>query len=494
MKSVLVVGAGLSGLTAAVGLIDRGFEVVVLEKSAVSGGRIKQIVSPNTHDAVDAGQHLMLGCYRESLALTRRLSTENRLMRIKGLTPFLSAADRIHPYRSGDLPAPLHTLPGLFGLTQLSISERLALIRAIVAAKIGARSTPDRLDRVNANQWLTKQGQSANAIAGFWEPIVAATLNLAGDDASALLLATVIDRGLFARREDAVPILPQTTLHDLFIGPAETAIRKSGGAVRRGEEVDRLISRDGRYVTAVRLRSGEIREVNFIVLAVPPWDLVHLIKDLPGLESICRDAQSLSFSAIVNIDLWFDRPWLRFPFASFLGSPLQWVFNHHQGAIGAMKGERYRVSLVMSHAEKHLPRSAETLTAEAVAEIHRFFPESRTAHLVDRLVLKFRRATIRAAPGQRALRPPPDTVYRNLFLAGDWTATGLPATIESAVMSGNLVAKRIENQALDGLTEKDYNDSWRMYRPRARVYEHDDTGQRHRRVHRFYFTRCGENS
>lgn len=444
MKRVLVVGGGLAGLSAAVGLADAGFRVEVLEGSASPGGRVRRL---KHGAAIDRGQHLMLGCYRESVALIDRLGTAKQLREVRGTTPFLSGPGRVHPYRLGRLPAPLHALPGLTGLTQLDWQARLSLVRAVAAAKLQVRLRPGSLDGISADRWLAKHGQGEGAMRGFWEPLILAALNLPPKDASALLLATVIDRGFFAKRTDAVPLLPQRTLHDLFVAPAVSEITRLGGRVRCRQKARRLeLNADDTAVAAVITQSGERCESDQFVLAVPPWDVPDLLGETSGLGWVVDCAERLSFSPILGVELWFDRAWMRYPYAALLDSPVQWIFNHQEELHGAAGEKRHRVSLVISHAGRHIRRKGEELTDECVAEVRRFFPEARDAGIVDTLVVRAPRATFRAAPGQATLRPPTETNLGNLFLAGDWTDTGLPSTIESAVASGKRAVEAVHRK------------------------------------------------
>jgi len=435
----VVVGAGLAGLSTAVHLADLGHEVTVLESGPEPGGRVRRIRAPSDRGHVDRGQHLMLGCYRETLAFVGRLGTAALVRRVTGTTPFLSGPGKVHPYRLGPLPAPFHALSAMGGLTQLGWSERVGLIRALVAAKMDLGLTPERLDRANAREWLSRHGQGANAIASFWEPVILATLNVPPEEASAFLLATVLVRAFGGKRADSESILSATTLHDLLVGPAVEAVEVAHGRVACRREAVRLATQGRDRISGVVCRSGEVFEADAFVLAVPPWRLGSLATGLDGLEGTARDARSLGASPIVGVELWFDRPWMPYPYAGLLGSPVQWVFAHvHETGDGGA-----RVSAVMSSARRWEHRSRSEIAAESEVELRRYFPESQGARLLDKQVLKAPRATLRGRPGQRALRPGPRTAFTNLCLAGDWTATDLPATIEGAVLSGRLAAEAI---------------------------------------------------
>jgi squalene-associated FAD-dependent desaturase len=447
MKKVLVIGGGLAGMSASIRLIDAGFSVTLLERSASPGGRIQKLTPRGQSEDIDRGQHLMLGCYHESLALVERLGTRDQLQQVEGTTPFLSGDGQVHPYRLGRLPAPLHALPGVLGLTQLGVLERIALGRVVLDAKLQIHLDPGKLDRLSAQQWLVSNGQGTQAMHGFWEPLTVATLNLPSKQASALLLATVLDKGFFAKRRDAVPLLPKTTLHDLFIAPLHTAIEAGGGQVVCRETAQEIsVGNSSGLIESVTTQSGRNFDADYFLMAIPAWDVPKLLKKNSELEWVSSCAKRLSYSPIVGVELWYDKNWMRYPYAGFLNSPLQWIFNHNQDSAVGQNSGSYRVSLVISHANKQINIQTKDLVDECASEIERFLPEARGAKLLEGMVFRAPKATFRASPGQALLRPPTHTNLKNLFLAGDWTNTGLPSTIESAVLSGRMAGDAIERQ------------------------------------------------
>jgi squalene-associated FAD-dependent desaturase len=439
MSRIVVVGGGLAGLTAAVRLADAGEQVTVLERLSAAGGRVRRIRGPADED-LDWGQHLMLGAYRSTRALARRLGTAEQLRFVERPTPLATESGGRHLYGVGGLPAPFHALPALFGLTHLGLFERLALGRPVLAAKLGVRLAPGRLDRGSALDWLRANGQSDGAIRGFWEPLVVATCNAAPAEASAALLATVIDQGFFAEREDALPLLPERTLHDALVGPALAAIAERRGEVRTGEGAVRLDGPPGGRITAVRTTKGNELPVDAVVLAVPSWDVAGLLPENSARDGIAEQAAWLGASPIVCVEVWFDRPWFEHPFAGLIGATVQWVFAHPPGRV---PGAGQRLSLVVSRAGTWIERPNEELIAGALDELRRFFPNARAAREVATLVIRERRATFLGRPGQASRRPTTRTPVPNLVLAGDWTATGLPATIEGAVRSGEAAARAL---------------------------------------------------
>jgi len=434
LKRVLIIGGGLAGLSAAVNAADAGLDVTVLEAAAVPGGRVRRVSPGDGFGAIDYGQHLMMGCYKESLAFASRIGTRRDISEIKGVTPFVSRPGTFHPYRIGSLPAPLHALPGLMSLTQLNLRERMSLGIPVAAAKASRLLSRENLDLQTAGLWLRRNGQSENVVKNFWEPLVLATMNMAINEASALPLVTVLHRIFSTRRRDAVPMASEKTLHEVFIEPAIKALEKKGGRIFFSEKVARLVHENG-TINAALTKEGELFPADYFILAVPSWDVEPLLNNLPKLSGLREAAGELGSSPIVNVDLWFDRECFQYPYAGFLGSSLQWVFNHP-----SRNGSRPRLSIVVSGAERLESLPSEEILRECKDELARFFPETVKAKLLKTLVIKARKATIRLKPGTANLRPTSKSACKNLFFAGDWTDTGLPATIEGAVLSGRLAS------------------------------------------------------
>jgi squalene-associated FAD-dependent desaturase len=441
--TVAVVGAGLAGLTAALRLADAGRRVVLFERSGTAGGRIRAFRGPH-ETPLDWGQHLLLGAYHATRALAARLGTAHRLSFADGPFPLASGDGSRATYGIGALPAPLHLLPALAGLTHLSPLERLALGRVAVGAKLEARLRPARLDQRTADRWLRDHGQSERAIRGFWAPLVLATCNAAPDEASAALLVAVLDRGFFAARDDARPLLPAGTLDELLVAPAVAELRRLGAEVRLHEPVEGLAFERGAGAPVAVVTPGVGRlAAEAVVLAVPPWEIGGLVAPHAPLRRVADDAAWLQSAAIVCLELWFDRAWLDAPFAGLVGGVGQWIFAHGPGRV---PGARQRLAVVMSRADGTLAADRAALVERTVEELGRFFPASRDARLVRHTVVREPRATFLGRPGQAARRPAAATAIPGVFLAGDWTATGLPATIEGAVQSGDSAAWA----ALDG--------------------------------------------
>jgi squalene-associated FAD-dependent desaturase len=431
---VLVVGGGCAGLAAATALAERGAAVRLLEARPVLGGRSRSWIDRATGDVEDNGQHLLMGCYDEFLTFVERtggirhLRFQDRLELV-----LLEPGGRARRFRPGPLVRPLDLIWGLLRLGGFSVRDLLGLSRL---ARELARGEPDP-PGPTAERWLVDHGQSESARRVFWEPLILATLNLRPDAAPAGLLAEVLRRALLGGRRASRLGFPERGLGPLVVDPARAYLEARGGEVRAGAVVTALeFSTDGRFAAA-RARDGSRHAASAAVIATPHREAAALLGDRAAPYSRGA-AEALGRSPIVAVHLWFDRPVSPHAVAGLLDSPIHWVFN--RARIGGAAPPGY-LALVTSAADGLVGRSREQLVTQAVAELDRFFPGAGEARLLRSRVLKERRATPALRPETAACRPAADTHVPNLALAGDWTDTGLPATLEGAAASGHRAAR-----------------------------------------------------
>jgi len=432
IPDVLVLGGGCAGLAAATALAERGAAVRLLEARRVLGGRARSWVDPVTGDIEDNGQHLILGCYGEFLAFLRRTGAGSGLLyQERDEILLIEEGGRLCRFAPGFLPPPLDLLWGLLRLRGFPLRDAVAargLLRDLRRAGSGEDGT--------VADWLGELGQSAEARRRFWDPLVLATLNLAPERAPRSLLAEVLRRALLGGREASRIGFPRRGLGALIAEPALRFLESSGGEVRAGQPVTGLEwEPDGRFAAACT-RDGTLHRAGAAVLAVPHREAARLLAG--RAEEFDRDrAEALAASPIVAVHLWFDREVSPHPMAGLLDSPVHWVFD--RGRLGGARPPGY-LALVTSAAEQEAGWPAERLRSVALKEVRRFFPRSRAATLRRTRVIKERRATPAFGPGHHRLRPPARTSIPNLCLAGDWTATELPATLEGAAASGHRAA------------------------------------------------------
>jgi squalene-associated FAD-dependent desaturase len=409
-----VVGGGLAGLAAAVELVDAGAEVTLHEARPRLGGATFSFERNGLW--LDNGQHVALRCCTQYLAFLRRIGSE----RLLPLQPRLDVPvlREGHPAASISrvaLPAPLHLAASLLRYAPLAPRERVAAVRAALALK---RLDPDdaSLDAQNFGEWLRAHGQTPNAIAALWNLIALPTLNLPASEASLAAAVKVFRTGLLDAADAADIGIPAAPFQRLHADPAQAAIERGGGRVQvssaiRADDLDDLLAEGP------------------VVLAVPP----HAAADFLPV-----DADGLGESPIVNLHVHYDRRVLDVPLAAALDSPVQFVFDRTVPA-GAREGQLIAVSL--SHAVQEIGMSVAALRERYLAALERLLPAARGATVLDFAATHEPRATFRAAPGTRRLRPAAHTSRPGLYLAGAWTDTGWPATMEGAVRSGVAAAR-----------------------------------------------------
>ncbi|HOW51638.1 MAG TPA: hydroxysqualene dehydroxylase HpnE [bacterium] len=435
-RRVIIVGGGIAGLTAALRLAERGIAVTIFERDAVPGGRIRTVRPAADLPPVDWGQHLMIGAYHATLKLADDIGSRATLMTATGATPFVERDGTHYPYRIAPLPAPLHSLPGILSLGHLPLSTRLGLGRAVAKALFAHRFDRATLDTLTARKWLSQSGQGERALNGFWEAVVVSTLNTPSHEASALPLATVLARGLFGKRRDALNILPRTTFDESLIAPTVRRITDLGGTVVTGRRIVRLTVAEGRC-TGVIDDTGARHIADRCILTLAPWDIGPFVADVPHLERLRAVSKQFVPSPIVSVDLWYDRPWFAHPAATLIDGAFHWIFSHPHEP----DGYGQRLSLVLSAADELVTRDPAAIATLAESELRDRFPAARDATVLKHFVIREPRATYRSRPGLETHRPGPATALPRLYLAGDWCATGLPATIEGAVLSGEAAAR-----------------------------------------------------
>ncbi len=444
----IVIGAGLAGLAAAVRLTEAGREVITLEATKAGGGRSRSFKDTVTGREIDNGQHLLMGCYRETLAFLRAIGAPDDAVdfqRNLALTMIKPGGGRIE-LRCPALPAPLHLAAGLLRMRGLGVLHRAAALRAGLLLR-GEIERPD--DNETCDAWLRRLGQTRAIRAAFWEPLIWAVLN---DDplvASAAMLVAVIERAFMATRDDSALGVPRRPLSDIYVDRAVAQVRDRGAEVRFAAPARALeLDAEGR-IRGVTLKSGETLAADQVISAVPPHALLELLPEPAREHPVFRDVARLETSPIVNLWVTLEKPLLDRPFVGLVASPLHWLWDRDRIETGRERpelGERGSLlSVTISGARSFVADQPEALRELLIGELARFFPAAKPQIRAFRVV-KEKRATISHAAGTYQRRPETRSPIPGLLLAGDWVRTGIPATIESAVQSGHMAAA----QALRG--------------------------------------------
>ena len=445
---VVVVGGGLAGVTAALDLGAAGLPVMLLEARPRLGGRASSGIRAGR--PVDTGVHVILRCYESYLALLQQLHVA-QLVPIQDRfdVPVLRPDEHLtHLTRAHRGPPPLHLLSTLLRYRGLPPATRL---RAVAAGARLRSVDPDlpATDEETFGHWLAAHGQSGVATDRLWGVLCTAALNLPAAEASLALAAKVLRTGLLEAVEAGDIGVPAAPLSDLHDAPARAALARHGVTVRFGARVSAIEQQGGPGdPLAVRFRdratdgpgAQDCLAAAGVVLAVP-----HDVAARTAPSDACPDASRwllLGASPIVNVHLLLDRPVLPVPFAAAPGSPLQWLFDRTAVSGAPEHGQRLVASVSAADSVAGL-RSAPLIEA-ATADLRALLPQARNARLVDAFVTREPRATFRQAAGTARWRPPARTRWPRLVLAGAWTATGWPDTLEGAVRSGHTAAAALQ--------------------------------------------------
>ncbi len=416
MPRVIVAGGGLAGMAAAAALGQSGFAVDLLESRPYLGGRATsyQLPAGDGSEVIDNCQHILLRCCVNLLDLYGRLGVSGRVAFHREFY-FIEPGGRVSTFRAGILPAPLHFTGSFLAMSCLSLSDKLGIARTLLAIRRERHRTD--LDGITMLEWLRQQGQTAVAMERFWRQILVSAINEELDRMAASHGIQVFWLGFLSSSgayEMGIPAVPLGDLYDAVAWSALPNVR-----LHPRTTVERI---DG-----TRVEAGGREWSGDAVICALPFERVPAV--IPSLK---LDLQDWDHSPITGIHLWFDRAVTELPHGTLLDRTIQWFFNKSEG--------RY-IQLVVSASRSLLETPRQEVIDLACRELAEFLPAVRGARLLKAHVVKEVRATFSARPGLERLRPAQTTAIPNLFLAGDWTRSGWPATMEGAVRSGYLAAE-----------------------------------------------------
>jgi squalene-associated FAD-dependent desaturase len=427
MPTAIVIGGGLAGLATAAALGGAGFQVDLFEARGFLGGRATSYpLAGEGSEVIDNCQHILLRCCVNLMDFYKRLDVADRIHFHKQYY-FIEPGGRTSVLRAGRLPAPFHFTGSFWKLACLNLADKLAIARGLLAIRREHGQRTD-LDRITMLDWLREKRQTEPAIRRFWNQVLVSAVNEDLDRMAALHGFQVFWLGFLAQANAYQMGIPAVPLGDLY---AQEAWKRIGNVrLHLRAPVDRLIVEDG-AVRAVVAQEQEHR-ADYYVSALP-FERVPAVAPELGLK-----LDAFEHSPITGIHLWFDRSITQLPYATLLDRTIQWMFNK--------SGGRY-LQLVVSASRSLVEMNRADVIALAVRELAEFFPRAGEAKLEKAHVVKEVRATFSARPGLEPLRPPSATKVSNLFLAGDWTQSCWPATMEGAVRSGYLAAEAVTQAA-----------------------------------------------
>jgi len=447
-SDVLVIGAGLAGLAATVALSGAGAKVQLLERKPYVGGRAYSYPHPALDEVIDS-QHVMLGCCTNLIDLCK-LSGADRHIRWYDNITFLEPGSGGRPTRRSDIgpsffPAPGHSSLSFLRAPMLSVADK---VRIAVGLLEFMRGYP-RDDDEPFSAWLRRTKQTEGAIRHFWEPVIVGALNDGFERCSTRYAGQVFYESFLKSAEGGRLGIPMQPMSEFYAGAAALAERQ-GAVLGLRVSVDRIERASDGGWTAVG-SDGTSYCAREMILALPFEQTARLVATLPEAERMkLPGSDRFVHAPITTIHLWFDRAVTELDHAALLDTRIQWVFNktriRREGSgVDEERGQYLELVISASFPELHMAR--EQILSLALEELARFFPAVQGATLLKTGVLKEARATFSVVPRLDRCRPTATTDLQGLYLAGDWTRTGWPSTMEGAVRSGRLAAEAIANAA-----------------------------------------------
>ena len=427
------VGAGLSGLAATSALARTGASVVLVERKSFVGGRAYSYPHPALQEEIDS-QHVIVGCCTNFRQLCQVNGLSDEIRWYDGYT-FMEPGGRVSRIEPSVLPAPAHTVPSFLRAPMLSFTDKLGISRGL-ATFLRSYS---RDDRQSVAAWLKQTRQTERAIRHFWSPILISALNDSLDRCSMRYAGQIFHESFLKSPEGSRLGIPALPLSEFFAKIAD--VSASHGAVLRGKTGVQGMERSGDLWRLRMADGGEICARN-VILALPFDQLSAVLPPDIFSQLLLGGTAPFLHSPITTVHLWYDREITSMDHAVLLDSPIEWLF--HKSRIrrwSAGRGSYVELTTSASHAQ--LRQNREEILSTALRELERFFPEAGTAHLRKSGILKEAKATFSVVPGLDAHRPAQKTGVEHLYLAGDWTQTGWPSTMEGAVRSGYLAAEAV---------------------------------------------------
>ncbi len=453
-----MIGGGLAGLSSAVALAEAGFRVRVFEKRPHPGGRATSYLLPDGSH-IDNCQHVTLGCCTNLADFYRRVGAAEKI-RFYDRLLFKDRQGRGAVIEPSPLPPPFHLAPSFALFPSLGLADKRGIARAMIEI-VRTGGEPGDAPGITMLDWLRRHRQTERASELFWRVVLVSALNEELDRSDAKYGVAVFWKAFLANRRGFPIGVPTVPLRELYRGCGE-ALERRGGEIRMRAGVAQICVADGR-IAGLRLDDGSEASADYYLAAVPHETLLGILPSaVAEREPVFAGLRHLATSPITGIHLWYDRAVMQEPFLALLGLTVQWVFNKSQlyasveeEKTGKFSGEKVAAAalttmeegqylqLVISASYDLVQRSRQEIIELCRRDLAEVLPATRDARLVKATVIKETAATFSPQPGADRWRPTQHSPVVNLFLAGDWTATGWPATMEGAARSGYLAAEAI---------------------------------------------------
>jgi len=426
MKKCLVLGGGFAGLTSAVYLSKAGYKIELIEASPKLGGRAYSFKDTETNTIIDNGQHILMGCYKETLNFLKLINAAANLEFQKHLkVNFVKEDFRLYPLEAKGIFYPLNLALGILSYNALCVSERLRLI--LLFLKLPLIPSKD-LKNLTVYEWLEGEKQAENIRKAFWEILCVGALNTSIKKASAVTFADILKKIFLRGSRSATIVLPAKGLSETYCINAQKFIEQNNGIISFSEKVDSLLF-DSDKLVKIKTSKRIIEEFDFVISALPLSAFEKVVNNIRVFTDL-----NLTYSSILTLHIWLKENRLNRNFYGLINSRIHWVFNHIS-----------HITLVISDANDLIELSKEELIEIAGNELSKFMniPQDE---IISYKIIKEKRATFIPLNNILGQRPPSVTKFSNFYLAGDWIETGLPSTIESAVKSGRIAADLISSK------------------------------------------------
>lgn len=434
---ILIIGGGIAGISAAIHALESGFKPTILEKNKYLGGRVRSFWAKDIQQELDNGQHLLSTAYKETIYLLKKINSFDKMaFQQKFETIFLNSYHERFKFHAISLPTPFHFFIPLIRGKKIRMREILKFIWKNLWIN------ENSLKEMTISEWLDFSGQKSIIQDLLWKPMSLSILNTKMEEGSAFLLKQAISQSFFHSSEKAALGFPKDWLSNIFAKPAESFIRDAGGEIELLHTIKKIGAK-GKKIISILTQKKEYHP-HWVISTVPPFALLEILSQnsLPLLYDIKEKISHFKYNPIITINIYLNKPIQdEFPI-SFSSSPLHWIFVH---PVSQTAPDNHGYALVISAANEWIEKSREEIIDMAISELKRHFGINlmKNSKLVKFKIIKEKRATILQTPESLNLRPNPRTPFENFYLAGDWTNTGLPATIESAILSGKRALEAI---------------------------------------------------
>lgn len=429
MKRCLIIGGGFAGLSSAVFLIEKGFKITLLEASPKLGGRAYSLYNPLLNDYYDNGQHILMGCYKSTLEFLKKINALNNFELPKELKiNFVNNKGKIFRLKISPGIYPLNLFFSFCRYIAIPPKSRFQIIKLLLKNFF---TKVDSLKNYSVEEWLRLNNQSNESIKYFWEIVTIAALNTKIENASAYIFADIIKKMFNAGSKSYLLLVPHYDLNNFYIARAKEYIEKYNGEILVSQRVIKLVS-DNKRIIKVITDKTVFEDFDYVISSIPEYALRKI--KIENSEYDFSFIPEFQYSPILNVHLWLKENPFNEKFYGLLDSPIHWLFNHGK-----------HISLTVSAAEELINLSNKEILSLFYSNLERYFPIFKSEFVIDYKIIKEKRATFIPDKSFVRKRERIFSPFENLFLAGDWTSTGLPSTIESAVVSGYRTAEHIIN-------------------------------------------------